>query len=157
MRIFNFRYFKENVVDVELSKMDGMIPQKKTPRCNHTANQACIYCAPREPYDPEYLRDNGIKFMSFHSYLRKLTREKTKFATIEDINLKIKPGCTNHPPWPESICSACQPAALTLNRQSYRHVDNIEFENPAIVDEFLAYWRATGSQRVGFLYGRYEK
>ncbi len=146
----------EDPVDVELSKLDGMIPQKKTSRCNHTSNQACIYCAPREPYDPEYLRDNGIKFIAFHSYLKKLTRE-TKFAVLEDINLKIKPGCTTHPPWPESICSACQPSSLTLNRQVYRHVDNIEFENPQIVDNFLAYWRATGAQRMGFLYGRYER
>ena len=80
---------------MELSKQDGMIAQKKTSRCNGcTSNQACIYCAPREPYDPEYLRENGIKFMSFHSYLRKLAREKTKYASIEDINLSIKPGCS---------------------------------------------------------------
>ena len=146
----------EDPIDVELSKMDGMIPQKKTKRCNHTSTQACIYCAPVEPYDPTYLRENGIKFMSFHAYTKKLTRE-SKFAVLEDINLKIKPGCTTHPPWPESICSACQPPALTLNRQSYRHVDNIEFENPQIVDSFLTFWRATGSQRIGFLYGRYER
>jgi len=153
---------EEDPVDVELSKLDGMVPQKKTSRCSKEcvtagSNQACIYCAPREPYDPEYLRENGIKFMSFHSYLRKLKREKTKFASIEDINLKIKPGCAKGCTWPESICSACQPNALTLNRQTYRHVDHIEFESPSIVDEFLAYWRTTGSQRAGHLYGRYEK
>jgi len=149
---------EEDPVDIELAKLDGMIPQKKTSRCNcSTSKQGCVYCAPREPYDPEYLRENGIKFMSFHSYLRKLKREKTKFASIEDINLKIKPGCPKGCTWPESICSACQPNALTLNRQTYRHVDNIEFENPTIVDEFLAYWRSTGHQRAGFLYGRYEK
>ena len=79
-------------MDVELSRLDGMIPQKRTSRCNHTSNGSCIYCAPREPYDPEYLQENGIKFMSFHSYLRKLKREKTKFASIDDINLKIKKG-----------------------------------------------------------------
>ena len=144
-------------MDVELSKLDGMIPQKKTSRCNCAANGACVYCAPVEPYDPEYLRENDIKFMSFHSYLRKLSREKTKFAQIEDINLKIKPGCSRKCTWPESICSACQPPALTLQRQDYRHVDHIEIEHGQIIDEFLAYWRATGSQRAGYLYGRYEK
>lgn len=46
---------------------------------------------------------------------------------------------------------------MTLNRQPYRHVDNVLFEHPAIVERFLAYWRATGHQRVGFLYGRYER
>ena len=30
------------------------------------------------------------------------------------------------------------------------------FENATIVDNFLAFWRTTGRQRVGFLYGRYE-
>jgi nuclear protein localization family protein 4 len=50
----------------------------------------------------------------------------------------------------------CRPPALTLNRQSYRHVDHITFENANIVDNFLAFWRETGRQRYGFLYGRYE-
>lgn len=30
------------------------------------------------------------------------------------------------------------------------------FENPAIADRFLNYWRRTGNQRLGILYGRYE-
>lgn len=30
------------------------------------------------------------------------------------------------------------------------------FENPSIVDTFLNFWRSTGSQRVGIMYGRYE-
>lgn len=30
------------------------------------------------------------------------------------------------------------------------------FENPAIVDRFLDYWRKSGHQRIGYLYGRYE-
>ena len=153
-----FSPFQEDPVDVELSKLDGMIKQKKTPRCTHNcANGACISCAPLEPYAPTYLKENGIKFMSFHAYLRKLTREKTKFASIDDINMKIKPGCAKGCKWPKSICSACQPPALTLKRQPYRHVDHIEFENPKLVEDFLAYWWTTGNQRAGFLYGRYER
>jgi len=30
--------------------------------------------------------------------------------------------------------------------QNYRHVDNILFENPVIMDRFLNYWRKTGNQ-----------
>ena len=148
----------EDAVDVQLSKMDGMIKQPRTPNCQHKGNRSgCIYCTPKDPFDPEYLKKEGIKFLSFHSHLRKLQNQKGKYAMIEDINLKIKANCTGgHAPWPESICTACQPPALTLNRQTYRHVDNIMFENADIVDNFLAFWRTTGAQRIGFLYGKYE-
>lgn len=45
--------------------------------------------------------------------------------------------------------------AITLNRQKFRHVDNIMFENRDIADRFLDYWRKSGNQRMGYLYGRY--
>lgn len=35
-------------------------------------------------------------------------------------------------------------------------VDHIEFENAAIVDDFIGYWRKTGYQRFGLMYGKYE-
>ena len=149
---------KEDKVDIELSKMDGKIKQERTSSCNHS-HGACIYCTSKDPYDPEYLKKEGIKFMSFHAYLRKLDHEKgslAKGATLDEMNLTIKPGCTTHAPWPEGICSACQPPAITLNRQTYRHVDHITFENGDIVDNFLNFWRVTSHQRAGILYGRYE-
>lgn len=145
----------EDPVDVQLSKMDGLIKQPRTSQCRHKGNSACIYCTPKDPYDPEHLKKLGVKFLSFHSYLKKMT-QGSKFAALDDISLSIREGCTTHPPWPASICSQCQPPALTLNRQTYRHVDHIEFENADIVDNFLTFWRVTGGQRIGFLYGRYE-
>jgi nuclear protein localization family protein 4 len=30
------------------------------------------------------------------------------------------------------------------------------FENSKIVENFLNYWRKSGSQRIGLLFGRYE-
>lgn len=75
---------------------------------------------------------------------------------LEDISCRIKSGCKDHPPWPRGFCSKCQPNAITLNRQQYRHVDNVMFENASLVERFLNYWRSTGHQRVGYLYGRYE-
>lgn len=40
-----------------------------------------------------------------------------KFVSLENLSCKIKPGCTEHPPWPGGICTKCQPNAVTLNRQ----------------------------------------
>lgn len=79
-----------------------------------------------------------------------------KFLQLEDISCRIKRGCKDHPPWPRGICSKCQPNAITLNRQPYRHIDNVVFENASLVERFLNYWRSTGHQRLGYLYGRYE-
>jgi len=47
----------------------------------------------------------------------------------------------------DSWCCVCQ---------KYRHVDYIQFENPMLVERFLDYWRKTGNQRIGLLFGRYE-
>ena len=30
------------------------------------------------------------------------------------------------------------------------------FENPTVADRLLNYWRRTGNQRIGIMYGRYE-
>eukprot|EP00095_Tigriopus_kingsejongensis_P006017 snap_masked-scaffold671_size114370-processed-gene-0.9 protein:Tk06017 transcript:snap_masked-scaffold671_size114370-processed-gene-0.9-mRNA-1 annotation:"nuclear protein localization protein 4 homolog" len=144
----------EDAVDALLTSQTGRIAQERTPNCGHPTGQKCIYCAPKDPYDEEYLKSQGIKHMSFHAHLRKL---RGKLGGLEDISCAIKSGrCSSHKPWPAGICSRCQPSAITLNRQPYRHVDNLMFENPHIVDTFLAYWRATGAQRMGLLYGVYE-
>lgn len=150
---------KEDLVDQLLWKQDGKIPRNRDERlCRHGHNGRCIHCSPLEPYDATYLKDNNIKHMSFQSYLRHLTDgvDKGKFAALEDLSCKIKSGCAEHPPWPKGICSKCQPSAVTLSRQAYRHVDNVVFENPALVERFLNYWRGTGHQRVGILLGKHE-
>uniref|UniRef100_A0AAQ5XLD4 Nuclear protein localization protein 4 homolog n=1 Tax=Amphiprion ocellaris TaxID=80972 RepID=A0AAQ5XLD4_AMPOC len=153
---------QEDEIDQYLAKQDGKIYRNRDPQlCRHGALGKCVHCVPLEPFDEDYLNhlDPPVKHMSFHAYLRKLTggADKGKFAALENISCKIKSGCEGHPPWPEGICTKCQPSAITLNRQKYRHVDNIMFENHTIADRFLDFWRKTGSQRMGYLYGRYTE
>ncbi|XP_044016289.1 nuclear protein localization protein 4 homolog isoform X3 [Aphidius gifuensis] len=149
----------EDEVDQLLWKMDGKIQRKRDEKlCRHGANGCCVHCSPIEPFDEAYLKEQNVKHLSFHSYLRKLTAgvDKGKFLQLEDISCRIKRGCKDHPPWPRGICSKCQPNAITLNQQTYRHVDNVVFENANLVERFLNYWRSTGHQRLGYLLGRYE-
>ncbi|KAL8569521.1 hypothetical protein ACOMHN_002068 [Nucella lapillus] len=152
---------REDAVDILLSKEDGKIYRDRNDQlCRHGPKGKCLHCVPLEPYDEQFLKscDPPIKFLSFHSYLRKLTggADKGKFANLENLSCKIKSGCKEHPPWPGGICTKCQPNAVTLNRQTYRHVDYIMFENPTVADRLLNYWRSTGNQRIGILFGRYE-
>lgn len=149
----------EDDVDVQLAKVDGTIKRNRDPKlCRHNSNGCCVHCSPIEPWDEAYLKEQKIKHLSFHAYIRKLTSgvDRGKFVALEDISCRIKSGCGDHPPWPKGICSKCQPSAITLNRQIYRHVDNVMFENTALVERFLNYWRTTGHQRLGYLYGTYE-
>ncbi|KAF7639137.1 hypothetical protein Mgra_00001372 [Meloidogyne graminicola] len=147
-------------VDQALSLLDGKIKREGT-SCTHGPRQKCVGCLPLDPYDEKYLADKGIKHMSFHSYVHKLsdlhgkgTRSKNM---LETLNYRIDLDCHRHRPFPEGICTNCRPPTVTLTRQPFRHVDNIEFENDTIVNEFLNFWRNSLCQRVGFLIGKYEQ
>ncbi|KAJ1898875.1 nuclear protein localization protein 4, partial [Coemansia sp. S17] len=158
-------------VDSQLEKDDGLIRRKRdTNFCKHGANAMCEYCTPIEPYDAGYLAENKIKHMSFHSYLRKILSQSKIRGDIsgavppniplplEDLDYRVKPNClSGHAPWPEGICTKCQPSAVTLQRQPFRMVDNVEFASSAIIDRLLSFWRSTRCQRFGFLYGRYDR
>lgn len=152
---------EEDDVDIELSKQNGLIERNRDPQlCHHGPSGKCIHCVPVESYDLDYLKkiNPSIKYISFHAYLKKIqgSAEKAKYFGLENFNCKIKPGCKEHPAWPKGICNKCQPPTIYLNRQVYRHVDNVMFENGTIVERFLDFWRKSGHQRVGYLFGRYE-
>uniref|UniRef100_A0A9J8AEE9 Nuclear protein localization protein 4 homolog n=1 Tax=Cyprinus carpio carpio TaxID=630221 RepID=A0A9J8AEE9_CYPCA len=148
----NMDTIQEDEIDQYLSKQEGKIYRNRDPQ---------LIADPHDTKEQYYLNhlDPPVKHMSFHAYIRKLTggADKGKFVALENISCKIKSGCEGHPPWPEGICTKCQPSAITLNRQKYRHVDNIMFENHTIADRFLDFWRKTGNQRMGYLYGRYTE
>lgn len=66
----------EDEVDQILYKEDGKIYRSRNEQlCRHGPQGKCLHCVPLEPYDEEFLNscDPPIKFLSFHSYIRKLT------------------------------------------------------------------------------------
>ncbi|KIJ45252.1 hypothetical protein M422DRAFT_30109 [Sphaerobolus stellatus SS14] len=156
---------KEDAVDVYYRQRDGKINRSRDTRfCKHGTNAMCDYCMPLEPYDAEYHSKNSIKHLSYHAYLRKLSPPSTTVSStaalppLVPLSYKVKNPCPtgSHPPWPAGICTGCQPSAITLQPQTFRMVDHLEFSNPDIIERFLGAWRRTATQRFGWLIGHYE-
>jgi len=156
---------KEDAVDSFWRKQVAKIQRPRDAKlCTHGTMAMCEYCSPLEPFDPSYHAKNGIKHLSFHSYLRKIAPVDSHSGNsniphpLSNLSYRVKVPCPSgtHPPWPASICTACQPSAITLQSQPFRMVDHLEFASDSIIDRFLEAWRATGTQRFGWLIGHYE-
>lgn len=161
------KFVKQHPIDEMLLREKGTINRSRNPTfCKHADMGMCEYCLPLQPYDSTYLEENKIKHMSFHAYLRQIIdREKIPSVSNEhfipplDIpDYRVLDPCpsNSHAKYPEGICSKCQPSAITLQTQNFRMVDHVEFEDPILIENFLSYWRASGNQRCGYLFGRYE-
>jgi nuclear protein localization family protein 4 len=169
--VISKQLIKQHPIDDNLEKQPGTIKRTRDPNfCKRiqifnsdSLLGMCEFCMPIQPFDAKYLLSKKIKHMSFYAYLSQI-RDSGKILPTssslfvppldeQDYTLKL---CNMHKPYPLGICTKCQPSAITLSSQKFRMVDHLEFEDSKIIDEFIQYWRQTGVQRAGFLFGRYE-
>jgi len=150
---------EEDEIDKQLAKKDGWVQRNRDPQlCHHGTHGKCSWCMPIPPwaireYDP--WKKEGVKYISFHGYLRKLQSGiQSDKRPIDPPSYRVK-DCSKHPPWPEGICTECKPAPARIDAQTYRHVDYVQMESFELVDKFIQFWRETGLQRCGYLYGKY--
>jgi nuclear protein localization family protein 4 len=142
---------KEDDIDVILHQQDGWVNRGRSALCNHPTQGQCTHCMAIAPWNvqnhPEFENLN-LKHISFHAWLReKEYHSPNNPVYLEDPTWRVEDS--------KGVTARQGAFSIVMERQPYRHVDHIEFEDPKMLDTFIGAWRATGRQRCGYLFGKY--
>jgi nuclear protein localization protein 4 homolog len=128
---------QEDDIDKQLHKEDGWI---ETGDVNSSAKKIGDFIAPWDILKHEPWKSEDIYHIPFHSWSR------SPKANFDALSYRIPKGGK----W------SWKQKEVRVERQEYRHIDNIVFQHSSIAHNFIQAWVNTGMQQYGFLYGRYE-
>ncbi|TBU14853.1 nuclear pore protein [Ordospora colligata] len=117
--------------------------------CQHDSRAMCSHCAPLDPWDERYHKENMIKYLSFGSY-KEMMKSNKKEMCAESYIVVV---CSDH--GQNTRCTRCQERSIILMPQTFRMIDHVEFDGQHHVENFIKGWKDSRRQRFGFLVGKY--
>jgi len=133
---------EEDEIDKILAKEDGWVQQNSEDTSIRTKKIEDLGIAPWDIMKHEPWKSMELPHLAFHAWSRS---PKAKF----DIPQYRKPKSNE---W-----SFQNLKEIKIERQEFRHVDNVLFEHNSIGEGFIKGWVDSGSQQYGWMYGSYVK
>lgn len=124
---------------------------KEEMKCTHSPEAVCPKCVNLERDTRMSPPGENVKYISYGSYIQAL---EDRGAKEDEFNYEIKT-CEEHPA--NQKCSRCMEKQITLLSQLYRHIDYVEFDSGAMIEEFFISWKNSWRQKIGLLVGTYAE
>jgi nuclear protein localization family protein 4 len=133
---------QEDEIDKILAKEDGWVKQNLELDTSRTKKIEDLGIAPWDIMKHEPWKSMELPHLAFHAWSRS---PKAKF----EIPQYRKPK--------SNAWSLQNLQEIKIERQEYRHIDNVLFEHKSIGEGFVKGWVDSGTQQYGWLYGTYVK
>ncbi|KAM0679819.1 Nuclear protein localization protein 4 [Glugoides intestinalis] len=124
---------------------------KEEVKCTHSPEAVCPKCVNLERSTRISPPGENVKYVSYASYIQALD---DRGVSEDDFDYEVKT-CEEHPA--NQKCSRCVEKQITLLSQLYRHIDYVEFDSKAMIEEFFLGWKSSWRQKIGLLVGTYAE